>query len=794
MPAESSPAVFLSYARDDAAAARRIAEALRASGLEVWFDENELRGGDAWDAKIRKQINDCTLFVALISQHTEARAKGYFRLEWKLAVEQTHMLLEGVPFLVPVVVDETGEGSAAVPPEFLRVQWTRLAGALPTPQFVAQIKRLLEAPRSASITRPAFRVVAPVENLAPAPVATSNKIPLFAITAIAMVAIAAAIFFALRPAAKDAASASSGVGQVSDLTHSKPGPAVPKISDKSVAVLPFANLSTEKENEFFADGVQDDVITNLSKIRDLTVISRTSTLAYRDPASRNLKKIGTELGVATILEGSVRRVGTKVHMNAQLIDARTDAHLWADTFDGDASDIFALQADLSKKIAAALKATLTPGERTLIERRPTENQEAYELYSRAELLKEALSPNSRRSDYEPIIALYEQAVAKDPGFALAFAHLSALHGLMYWFTGVDATAERRAHAEAALAAARRIAPDAPETHYAQGEFAYRCNNDWQGALADYGMAEPGMPNDAELQMVIGYVHRRLLNLPEAVRRFERSVALNPRDLNGVIALAETPLVMRRYAQAKTLAAQNLTVFPGERRLRGVLIAAQYELDGDYPAFNRARAEMGVTGVDPFGLGLAYRTALLTRDLSAAERILADSRLDPNVLQDASYLLFPSSGAYVDAGGLDSRARHRALVAFLLGKREAAAQFADELIASFRQANPTPRQKPGALLAIADVEAYAGRADEAIRDGRAALSLVHADDEYEALRSEMRFATIQLVLDRRDDALASLRRLVSQPRVLPQALRTDPIWSRLKDDPRFEEILKSAKVF
>ncbi|MDI1337506.1 MAG: toll/interleukin-1 receptor domain-containing protein, partial [Lacunisphaera sp.] len=147
-------AVFLSYARDDAAAARRIAEALRASGLEVWFDENELRGGDTWDAKIRKQINDCSLFIAIISQHTEERSKGYFRLEWKLAVEQTHMLLDGVPFLVPVVIDATSESSSAVPPEFMRVQWTRLPGALPTPQFVEQVKKLLEgkgAPVSAAV-------------------------------------------------------------------------------------------------------------------------------------------------------------------------------------------------------------------------------------------------------------------------------------------------------------------------------------------------------------------------------------------------------------------------------------------------------------------------------------------------------------------------------------------------------------------------------------------------------------------------------------------------------------------
>ncbi len=775
---------------------------MRGFGIEVWFDQDALRGGDAWDQKIRRQIKDCTLFLPVISQHTQTRTEGYFRLEWKLAVERSHLMAEGKPFLAPVAIDRAHEEDAVVPPEFMRVQWTRLPQGLPTPEFVEQIKRLLET--RGKVAPAPGREPLTTTSLPMAPAGLAPKFGVFAGFVILLL-MGGGLYFLLRPSAKES-SAPPKIAAESKITSVPPAANLPPptslasaaalLGEKSIAVLPFANLSSEKENEFFADGVQDDVITNLAKIRDLTVISRTSTLAYRDAASRNLKKIAGELGVATVLEGSVRRVGTKVHMNAQLIDARTDAHLWAETFDGDAGDIFALQASLAQKIAASLKATLTPGERTLIERRPTQNQEAYELFSRAELLNEALSPVSPRSAYEPIVALYEQAVAKDPAFALAFAHLSALHGLMYWFPGVDATADRRARAEATLAAARLLAPDAPETHFAQGEFAYRCNDDWQGALAEYAVAEPSMPNDAALQYEIGTAHRRLLNFTEAVRRFERAVALNPRDLNAVIALAETPLAMRRYAQARTLAAQHLAIFPGDRRLRSVLVAAQYELDGDFPAFNQARAEMGVGSIDPFALGLAYRTALLARDFSAAERILADSRLDPNVLLEATVLLFPGWGGSTGAvgGGLNSRARHHALVAFLVGKREAAAKFADELIASYRQDSQTPRQKPNVLLVIAEAEAEAGRVDDAIRDGQAALALYHSDDEYAALRSEMRFATIQLILDRRDDALASLRRLMSQPGTLPQALRTDPIWSRLKDDPRFEEILKSAKVF
>jgi hypothetical protein len=255
----AQPAIFLSYARDDAAAARRIAEALRASGLLMWFDENELRGGDAWDSKIRRQINECVLFIALISSHTEARAKGYFRLEWKLAVEQTHLLAEGVPFIAPVVIDDTREAGAVVPAEFLKVQWTRLPGALPTPQFVEQIKRLLAAAPVAGMTVPPVvaRVSRPVspettgQETRATPAAPRRLSPAAPIGAFAAIAIGVGTTFIAtrkRPAAPPPAT-------------EKFSPAAPKADAKSIAVLPFENLSPEPDSAFVADGIHDEVLT-----------------------------------------------------------------------------------------------------------------------------------------------------------------------------------------------------------------------------------------------------------------------------------------------------------------------------------------------------------------------------------------------------------------------------------------------------------------------------------------------------------------------------------------------------
>ena len=332
-----TPAIFLSYARDDAASARRVAEALRSSGLEVWFDENELRGGDAWDAKIRRQINDCALFVPLISRHTETRAKGYFRLEWKLAVEQTHLLADGVPFIAPVAIDDTREAGAVVPAEFLRVQWTRLPGALPTPQFVEQIKRLLApAPAVESAARRS-RVRTTLEApVAPAPQSRHALWPWVAL-GVVLAGMALAMVF-------------MGKGGMRATT---------KANDHSVAVLPFTNMSDDRENAYFADGIHEDILTKLTAARELRVVSRTTMMQYRTTAL-TMSQIGETLHVAYILEGSVRGRGSRVRVSVQLIDARTDEHVWAQSFDADLTDIFATQTDLASQIAAQLKATISP--------------------------------------------------------------------------------------------------------------------------------------------------------------------------------------------------------------------------------------------------------------------------------------------------------------------------------------------------------------------------------------------------------------------------------------------------
>jgi TolB-like protein len=418
MPTDPPRAVFLSYARDDADAARRIADALRAFGLEVWFDQSELRGGDAWDAKIRKQIKECALFVPVISAATQERGEGYFRREWKLAVERTHDMAAGVAFMVPVVVDDTRADEATVPEEFLRFQWTRLPHGVPSAEFVEQVKRLLEAPRKPAMEagrpRPARRdegVASPARSAMPGWIWG-------ALAVVVVVGIAGAFFATRKPVPSPVASSSSpSPSRFTSL----------QADAKSVAVLPFENLSEGKEGAFFADGVHEDILTNLALVRELHVVSRTSVMQYRG-TTKTIKQIAQELGVAYVLEGSVRRAGNRVRVTGQLINARTDEHVWAKAYDRDLTDVFTIQGELAQAIAGAMAAALSPQEKSLLERRLTDNLGAYDAYVKARELRErAIS-----TDQDEIEPLLQKAVELDPKFAAAWAELGAFHAYLYF--------------------------------------------------------------------------------------------------------------------------------------------------------------------------------------------------------------------------------------------------------------------------------------------------------------------------------------------------------------------------
>jgi len=553
MESGTPKAVFLSYAREDTPAAQRIAEALRSHGVEAWFDQSELRGGDAWDQKIRRQIRECALFMPIISSHTQARHEGYFRREWKQAVERTHDMAEGVPFVMPVAVDDTPDSGALVPGEFMRVQWTRLPGALPTREFVEQVKLLLEGPRK---PKGAGSVPMPIPEMKATGSFARPGIPGWVWGAVAGLGLAAAAYFMLqqRPAPPVAAA-------VKAEPLATPAPqAAPRVDDKSIAVLPFTNMSDEKDNEFFAEGIQDDVLTNLALLHELRVVSRTSVLQYRD-TTKPIGQIASELGVAYILEGSVRRSGTKVRVTGQLIHAATDEHVWAKAYDRDLTDIFAIQSELAQDIAAELKAAIAPEEKAALDRRPTENTAAYDLYLRAR----SKDPNvSGQADEQ--IALNAKAVALDPSFARAWSEQADLYAyeVFHFHEGMDDLA---AKAKVAIDRATQLAPDDPDIIRDVGTYYYYGHRDYARALEQYGKLALQRPNDASLFNSLGLIQRRQGKWAESLANMRRATELDVANVSYLTNLISSLQAARRFdemaaAWRKVVALEPDRIWPG----------------------------------------------------------------------------------------------------------------------------------------------------------------------------------------------------------------------------------------
>jgi adenylate cyclase len=401
--------VFISYASQDAEVANRISEALREAGVDVWFDQSELRGGDAWDASIRRQIRECALFVPLISSNTNARSEGYFRLEWKLAVDRTHLMADDQPFLLPLVIDDTSDAAARVPGLFRERQWMRLYGGQLPPEFIGSLVRLL----ALSVPTASFAATgSTVSGFARNPQAAALKAP------------------GLRVEPRPTMSQRLGV-----------------------CVLPFANISGDPEQEYFSDGITEDVITDLSKVSALWVAARNTAFTFKGK-NVDVLQVARQLKASHVLEGSVRKVGRRVRITAQLIDGVSGGHVWAERYDRDLDDIFAVQDQISEAIVAALKLKLLPEEKKAIEQRGTANPEAYKLYLMA---RHSLMGNvgAARSS-EAIIRLCQRATQIDLNYDRAWALMAWAQAQLRLMTG-RAGDGGLAAAERALALNPRLA-------------------------------------------------------------------------------------------------------------------------------------------------------------------------------------------------------------------------------------------------------------------------------------------------------------------------------------------------
>jgi TolB-like protein/tetratricopeptide (TPR) repeat protein len=522
---EPAHAVFLSYASQDAAAAQKICEALRAAGIEVFLDQSELRGGDVWDQKIRREIHDCALFVPVISANTASRHEGYFRLEWDLADQRSHMMARSRVFVVPVCLDATTEAAADVPESFKRVQWTRLPDGETPPAFVERVGRLL-FPEPTTAARPAASASSAAAAPLTGPVPAwwrSRALPL-AIVAAVVLAASAYWWISKRPAQSAASFAPP---------------------QHSIAVLPFVNMSGDKEQEYFSEGLTEELLNSLAEINGLQVAARTSAFSFQGKDS-DLGTIARKLNVGAILEGSVRRSGHTVRITAQLINAVTGFHLWSKTYDRDLGDVLQLQTEIATAVAAALKVTLLGDVSARIELGGTRNPAAFDAYLRG--LKLTRTVTTREECRAPNDA-FSEAIHLDSDYALAYAGRSwvvwecAIHYTGDWIQpGIDAGV--RADAQRAVA----LAPALAEGHVALSSLESGLLH-FAAADAACARALAVAPNNDQALYECSRLAGWLGHVEASVSAARRGVALDPLNPLSHRALGDALRAAHRYREA-----------------------------------------------------------------------------------------------------------------------------------------------------------------------------------------------------------------------------------------------------
>jgi len=564
---EASHAVFLSYASQDTAAAQRICDALRAAGVEVWLDHSELRGGDAWDQKIREQIKTCALFVPVISANAHARTEGYFRLEWKLAVDRSYRLAPKQAFLLPVAIDDTPDDDEQVPEKLREVQWTRLPAGETPPAFVERVRRLL-SPEAATAVRSSA-------SAASGPRASSRSKP--AVLAVIALLSAALVYFLIdrfwgakhgalsQPVTSAAPAAAASMGAFAPPPH-------------SIAVLPFVNMSGDQDQEYFSDGLTEELLNSLSRINELQVAARTSSFSFQGQHP-DIATVARKLNVAAVLEGSVRRSGNTVRITAQLINAVTGFHLWSQTYDRNLGDVLQLQTEIANAVASALKITLLGDTAARIESGGTRNPAAFDAYLRA---TRAADTRHAEADEQIAIAAYTEAIRLDPNYALAYAGRSrALAGASEYATAATRS-EEFAGAQADAQRAIELAPALPEGHVALGVVFEDAALDFSHASAEYERAAALAPGNANALRSNGRFAVYMGHADAGIQAARRAIVLDPLNHTSHYVLGLALFSARQYAAAIAAQQDSLALDPNDPIAYAVRGLAYYAL-GNLPS-------------------------------------------------------------------------------------------------------------------------------------------------------------------------------------------------------------------
>ena len=600
------------------------------------------------------------------------------------------------------------------------------------------------------------------------------------IISVAVIIVAALAVGGYLLSRRSAPVVSSATAPAAPVTAATPvvnvAPAVANVPEKSIAVLPFENLSSDKENAFFTDGVQDEILTDLSKIADLKVISRTSVMQYKTGAQRNLREIGQQLAVAHLVEGSVQRVSNRVRVNAQLIDARNDAHLWAQTYDRDLADVFAIQSEIAKAIADQLQAKLSPSEKSAIEQRPTNDVAAFDLYSRAKnlMLTTAFSAIAGKK-LDEAVSLLNEALQRDPSFFVAQCNLARAHDQLYAL-GLDHTPTRLATAGAAVEAAIRLRPEAGEAHLVRAQHLYYGYRDYDRALKELEVARQTLPNNPEILELTGYILRRRGKSEEGLQFIQRALDLDPRNFYTLQQIALSYAYLRRYPEEAAVIDRAIAVKPDdvETRVTRKLVALDWKADTG--PLHRIIDEIRVQNP-----GALQNVADVWVLCAFAER-------DPTALENALRAL--SNNPWGDNATLLSASLGEGLLARLLHDEEkarAAFTRAREEQQKVVQADPT-FAPPICILGL--IDAGLGRKKEALEEAQHALDLMPITKDLSNGTDMLQYGAIVAAwAGEKDLAYERLSAAVSHPSVLSYGrLKLLPWYDPLRGDPRFEKIV------
>jgi TolB-like protein/Flp pilus assembly protein TadD/class 3 adenylate cyclase len=557
------------------------------------------------------------------------------------------------------------------------------------------------------------------------------------------------------------------------------GKSTTTVSDKSIAVLPFENLSDDKQNAFFADGIQDEILTNVENVADLKVICRTRVAPYKAAGDRNLREIGTALGVAHVLEGSVQRVANKVRVNAQLINARNDAHLWAQSFTRDLADVFAIQTEIADAIAQQLQARLTTDEKTRMAKPSTTDPVAYDLYLRARELDDLSNDPDAKVHLLQAIGLLEEAVRRDPKFLRAYCLMCEPHLDLDW-GGSDHTDQRRELARVALQKAEEIQPDAGEVHWQKGLFAYHGFRDYDKALAEFEIAKRLLPNEARIYVNIGAVDRRTGRYEDAIMNFKRAVELDPRNFVVAMEAASTYQGVRRYPEAKRLYEQSIALQPNNPFALYLLGFNSFAQTGDAGAWRKQLDRATENGPDATR-AIAYPILVCSwfqRNRDASEKALA---------------LIPAEGITDSYGEANvPREYCEGRTAWLFGDKELARDRLTAARTIFEKKTREQPDYPQALSYLGLTDAMLGRCPEAIQEGKRACEILPVTkDSWVGTIWSTNLALIYARCGEKQQSLNLLEASVKDPVGITYGeLKQSPDWDMLRGDPGFEKIMAS----